>query len=195
MNPFSQDDADVDKNLYSIATGKRVPDGIREDLLNFDTKGREWCQEFRQQCLVDAGQFGKPIKRRKVKNFWCGAVKKVVKELQGTRYLFGRLLYLSTTHAIDLQYVFTFPLTPVPLSLAHIDGSVHKTTKASLLHKLERATENHIDPQHFDVVIVYAMFLLHTLSDVPITFGAIARKLLVILCSMAPRVDFVVIDI
>ena len=35
------------------------------------------------------------------------------------------------------------------------------------------------------------MFLLHTLSDVPITFGAIARKLLVILCSMAPRVDFV----
>ena len=40
------------------------------------------------------------------------------------RDLFGRLLGISLNEKIDIKKVLTFPLTPVPLSLCHIDGTI-----------------------------------------------------------------------
>jgi len=51
---------------------------------------------------------------------------KVVK-LQGTMYLFGRLLYISTLERIDIEKVFQYPLTPIPLGLALVNGNINKT--------------------------------------------------------------------
>ena len=88
--------------------------------------------------ILNASGFEKPVQRRKVQNFASAAVKCKVKtkdlkvvELQGTRNLFGRLLYLSTLEHIDLEKVFWFPLTPMPLSLSHLDGSINKLTNLS----------------------------------------------------------------
>ena len=39
-----------------------------------------------------------------------------IKELKGTRDLFGRLLHIAASHDLDLEMVFSYPLTPVPLS-------------------------------------------------------------------------------
>ena len=55
-----------------------------------------------------------------------------IKELKGTRDLFGRLLCLSTVKNIDLKMALAYPLTPVPMTLAHIDGPKVTTDKAKL---------------------------------------------------------------
>ena len=43
---------------------------------------------------------------------------KMIKELPCTQDLFGRLLFLTASQNLDLGIVLSYPLTPVPLSLA-----------------------------------------------------------------------------
>ena len=112
-------------------------------------------------------------------------------EVKGTRNLFGCLLCLSTEHQIDLEKVFTYPMTPVPLSLTHLDGSMNKTDKAKLLHKIEHLIGNDNPPAALDVTVVDVMFLSHTLNNLPNTYGEIAEVILFKLCSMSSRVDLV----
>ena len=195
MNPFQ---LETDANLYCLSTGKNVADNIKHELLAFTERGVQWCHEFLEGCFADPLRFEKPIPRRKVKNFASAAVKigvtsknAKVAELQGTRDLFGRLLYLSSVANINLEKVFTFPLTPVPLSLAHVDGSMNKTDKSKLLHKLEAMVESTPPSEGVDVTLVDAMFVLHTMVNLPITFGEIAHLLSQKLCEMSPRVDFI----
>ena len=122
-------------------------------------------------CFDNAARFDKSIERRKVRNFASAPVKSTVRtkdlkavELQGTRDLFGWFLFLSTMENIDLEKVFRYPFIPVPLSLAHIDGSINKTDKAKLLHVLEKKVESTPpESSSIDTVIIDAMFFLHTL--------------------------------
>ena len=99
-------------------------------------------------------------------------------------------MYISTLEKIDLEAVFKYPLTPVPLSLSHLDGSFNKTDKSKLLQKLEKQIDSDI-PSDIDVVIVDAMFFLHTLVNPPSTFGKLSEEILKRLCKLANRVDFV----
>ena len=46
-------------------------------------------------------------------------------------------------------------------------------------------------PEKVDVVIVDAMFLFHTLVNLPTTYGEIAQMILSRLCEMAHRIDLV----
>ncbi len=84
-----------------------------------------------------------PLSRSKLKNFASDGTKvrlsgkdKKVREIQCSRDMCGRLLYLAIMNDnIELKLVFEFPLTPVPLSLAHVDGTRHTTTKSSIMEK------------------------------------------------------------
>ena len=102
---------------------------------------------------------------------------KKIRELKGTRDLFGRLLYLAATHNLDLQVVFRYPLTPVPLSLAHVDGTMTKTDKSALMTKLEKriCTEG---PTTVDVCVFDAMFVIRSQVVLPATYGGIATSVL-----------------
>jgi hypothetical protein len=194
MNPFTQD---VDANLYCLTSGQKLSDPIKDELLCYIAKGEAWANEFREACFVDPSRYEKPIPRRKVKNFASAAVKtkvqtkQKVQEVTGTRDLFGRLLLISTMAKIDLKKVFEFPLTPVPLSLSHTDGSLNTTDKSKLMHKLESMQTDHAVPERADVIIVDATFLLHTQQNVPLAFGGIARIILQQLCQMAEQVHLV----
>ena len=48
------------------------------------------------------------------------------------RDLFGSVLFLSLERKVDMAEVLSYSLTPVPLSLIHVDGTMLKTEKASL---------------------------------------------------------------
>ena len=50
-----------------------------------------------------------------------------VVELQMQRDLFGQLLSVSLQKELNIDKVLTYPLTPVPLSMCHIDGTICKT--------------------------------------------------------------------
>ena len=189
MNPIKSED---DDNLYCIITGKKVDDLIKVDLLQCLERGDMWRQEFTQQCLENPARFEKQIPRRKLKNFAKAAERSKVTakdqkviELQGTRDLFGRLVYISTVEKIDMSKVFTYPLAPVPLSLAHVDRTINKTDKSKLMHKLDNPDDKS-PPDFIEVTIVDAMYLLHLQQNLPIT-----KVILHQLCCMSRRVDFV----
>ena len=86
--------------------------------------------------------------------------------------------------------VLTYPLTPVPLSLCHIDGSMNKTPKSTLMKELEMSCVLN-NPKMVDVVIVDGMLFL--LSDLPETIGFVSRFILRKLSSSfsAKRIDIV----
>ena len=50
--------------------------------------------------------------------------------------LFQRFLVVSRSREIDLQDVLSCELSPVPLSIAHLEGSMRKTAKNNLLKEL-----------------------------------------------------------
>jgi len=161
--------------------------------------GEKWKDEFLQECLKDSSRFEKPLKRRKVRNFASVAIKSKIRgkdekvvELKTTRDLLGRLVYLACTRKIELAKVFPFPLTPVPLSLASIFGTVKKTPKYTLSKHLEDLI-THKEPTTVDTVIYDAMFIIQSLpSDLPLRFGNVAELVLKIICSpKARKVHFV----
>ena len=148
-------------------------------------------------CFADPSRFEKPISRRKIKNFSNVAMKvnittkdMKIKEIQGTRDLFGRLLFLALQQQVDLCKVFKFPLTPVPMSLSHIDGTVMKSNKSKLMHKLEGKVSSS-PPASVDVCVVDGMFMTQSLHNLEPAYGGIAKKILRSLCRKAKRVDFV----
>ena len=110
--------------------------------------------------------------------------------MKNTRDLFSRLLYLSITAQLNMGKLFTFPLTPVPLTLVSSTGHMNKTDKSKLLHRLEQTTDSN-DPISVYATLVDAMFFLHTLVNPPNTFGGIAHLVLEKLCQMSERVDFI----
>ena len=79
--------------------------------------------------------------------------------------------------------VLKYPLTPIPLSLCHVDGTLQKTQKSKLLTDLEGIIV-HTEPRSINVTIVDAMFFLHLINDPPTTFGDISKFILRRLCKL-----------
>ena len=59
--------------------------------------------------------------------------KKVIKY---DKDLFQRFLVVSRSREIDLQDALSCELSPVPLSIAHLNGSMRKTAKSNSLKEL-----------------------------------------------------------
>ena len=73
------------------------------------------------------------------------------------RDLFGQLLSISLKKTLDIDKVLSYPLTPVPLALCHLDGSICKTDKSCLLRLLEKGISSE-PPQNTDVIIYDGFF-------------------------------------
>lgn len=59
-------------------------------------------------------------------------------ELRMQRNLFGRMLGISLSHKVNVEKVLTYPLTPVPTSMCHADGTMYKTDKSQLIKIFEK---------------------------------------------------------
>ena len=90
---------------------------------------------------------------------------------------FWQHFVLTPGKKVDMGKVLKYPLTPVPLSICHVDGSIQKTPKAALMRYLE-CKVNSLAPSKVDIKIIDAMFFLHLHSNLPATFGGVSRFLL-----------------
>ena len=196
-NPFDTEIRNED--LLCISTGNRVKDDVKNEILSCVKYGEQSFHDFRNGCFADPSRFEKPITRNKLRTFASLALKvrvevkaKKIIQLQCSRDLFGRLLFLATTTDINLQKVFEYPLTPVPPALAQIDGNMNKTDKSILMKMLE--SKAHSDPpaaNQIDAYVVDAMFLIQLLSNLPDTFEGVAKTILKLLCKLAKEIHFV----
>ena len=88
--------------------------------------------------------FFDPLKKTKLKSFKnLRAVRKVhnndlVFPLRMDRDIFARMALLGQFRQIDMKIVFTYPLGPLPWSLADPYGLPGKTVKAKLSQQLEQ---------------------------------------------------------
>lgn len=118
-----------------------------------------------------------------------------VHEVKLQRDLFGRLLALSLDTSIDLEKVLCYPITPVPLSLCHIDGSLNKTDKSVLIHELEKQIKDMEQPQsQIDLLIIDGFFFLNTFKEMPRSFGGVSKKILQCLINNAASRIAIVFD-
>lgn len=101
---------------------------------------------------------------------------------------------MAVKDAIDLEFVFSYPLTPVPLSLFHGDGTMNHTDKSKLQHTLESKVADHGTPGRPTCTIIDGCFLLRTMNPTqPATYGGLSRNILsaVLNTSKSTRIDVV----
>ena len=58
MNPFT---LRPEPALYCLSTGRVKPDDVRQDLMQWNTKGKEWLGDFQEGCFDDPERFERPI--------------------------------------------------------------------------------------------------------------------------------------
>ena len=101
---------------------------------------------------------------------------------------FINVTYLLHGNPNDLRHLLSYPITTVPLSLAHIDGTPLKTDKATLTKALEsRQDVVFVDTNLPSIkatisdggILLYESVMQHSKS----TYTAMARDLLVKVCS------------
>ena len=112
-------------------------------------------------------------------------------QIKAERNIFGQLVLLSVEHNIDLQVTLSYPLGPVPFSLATADGMPTKTEKSKLLHHLEACVEPMTAPTNEPVAhVIDGNASLYVLSPIPDNFEGVAEMVFDRL-PKSSRVDFV----
>jgi len=193
-NPFNLES----ESLVNIQTGKAATNEITDSLLSVEEKGREKHDAFVSECADDAARFEKAITRNRLKTFADQSAKNrsnpIVQELRCTRDLFGRIAIIAAKRQVDFEYLLTYPLTPVPLTMCRTDGTLVTMahgTKSDLFAVLESRVAVHGSPTKVKATVIDGNFLLHCLPpNLPPTYGGLSRYLLhAVLSHPSKRVD------
>ena len=136
-------------------------------LLDIRHTGEERHKNFVRECLDNPTRFEEPIKRMKLLTFKQDGISHrrstnmIIAELKCSRDLMGRFLIFAPKRHFDLSHVFTFPLTPMPLSLCYCDGTMAKTEKTALFRHLESKVESSFPSSaSVDACVVDGSFLV-----------------------------------
>lgn len=180
-NPFSRE---LSKDhLYNIATGQSVTNEIYEFLSTVETSGKKQREQFIAECKEDPERFDKVLSKNKILNFASKNRRKIkvngkIQEVRLQRDIFGRLLHASISNNIDVEKALSYPLSPIPFSFCHSDGTICETVKSIVLEELKKYQENITDPPEPDISIVDGFYLLHTLKNVPDSYHKISKYIL-----------------
>jgi len=103
------------------------------------------------------------------------------------------MAFTAATSNIDLEYVFSYPLTPVPLSMCRGDGTMIHTDKSKLFQMLENTVGEHGCPSFVGTYIIDGNFQLHCMSpNQPENYGDLSRSILIsLLAKRSRRIDIV----
>lgn len=152
-------------------------------MLNIFKLGNDQRYQFIAECSTDETRFEKPIRKNKIHTF-TDALKKQKMSVKGNvvkarmqRDLSGHLLRISLETDLDIEKVLSYPLTPVPMSMCHVDGSICETEKSALSKILGNQVESSA-PTNVDVMIFDRGLLLHLMKDLPANFGNRSKKFL-----------------
>lgn len=175
--------------LYNISNSQTAPPHVADYLRSFETKGNEQREAFISEGAISKLCLQARFPRNKIHSF-TETIKKTkikvsgkVQEVRMQRDLFGRLLGVALEINIDIKKVLTYPLTPVPLSMCHIDGMICKTDKSTLLKCLENQLVT-VDEADVDAVpspntvAIDGFFFLYLMKNVRMKFGDITKKML-----------------
>ena len=192
-NPFGPNSPD---DLINISSGKSAKDTTEKFLLGTLERGAHLCLQFQHECETDGSRFLKPVARVRMLNFASENVKtsktaaRKVNAAEGARDAFGRILAVvgATSDAVDLNHILRFPITDVPLALAHSDGTPLKIEKATLTKALERKQETILVDStlpSIDATVIDGGLLLHEtiLKHSHSTYATMATDVLVKVCS------------
>ena len=135
--------------LIIISSGMHAPKEVQDSLLASVSDGSRRAEDFVNACLSKQGDgsFYNPIKKSAVKTFTDMHAKTKVSSQSKSKavhmsseLVFRRALVLSGSRPdANLDMVLPKPVTSVPTSLFHEDGSMRKNTKADLIHCLEKS--------------------------------------------------------
>ena len=198
MNPFTIDPFNIE-SLFNIETGKATSKETCDFMLNITTEGVKQQNSFINKCVSDTNLFNASITRNKLRTFALEGAKVKRKSSKGKleevkmeKNLFGKLLCLALQQKIDLKEILCYPLTPLPVSLCHFDGTLRSTPKSQLMKYLKIQIVSS-SPTSIDLYIVDGNFYLHLLKDLPCTFGKISQTIFYGLCniSVSQRIDVV----
>lgn len=155
-------------------------------------------KQFIAECEIDAGRFSKPIRRNTIRNFTNEigktkgpSQKKYINETKYERSMLAQIFCLAYTHSVDLNKVLSYPLTSVPRSLAHEDGTMNKNSKKNELISLispsesEEASSERCDQSKcgYKVEIIDGNYLFNQLKNTPTKYGLFAEFLLKTICN------------
>ena len=146
-NPFKFDVNKHDEDrasLVNIANGAVLPNEMADKLLAARENGENEINEFVEQKIIEnPSKFWDKISKVNTPTF--ETLNKVMtvpiskdkeKVIKYDKDLFQRFLVVSRSREIDLQDVLSYELSPVPLSMTHLNGSMRKTAKSNLLKEL-----------------------------------------------------------
>ena len=185
----------------SLSTGSEATKGVSDDLLQAKTRGKQAANDIvGNRCSSDPTlYYFDPLKKAKLKSFKdLKAVRKVhnknlVLSFRMDRDVFARMALLGQFRQIYMKVVFTYPVAPLPWSLADPYGLPRKTSKAKLSQQLERgitATEKY--PENATSIFDGMAILQKLKIPSGATFYIVAERVFEIVtstCSM--RVDVV----
>ncbi|XP_028395413.1 uncharacterized protein LOC114519473 [Dendronephthya gigantea] len=196
-NPVSIEDDE----LVNIVSGAIASPEVKHDIARAKTAGEEQCAEYIDLRLKkkELDVFN-TIKALKLKTF--SLTSKTVKAksekavLQTTARDLARVLIVAKFNNLDFKYVLSYPLCPVPLSLANYDGTLAKTDKSAIGRHLESNVEDVSNSNRSTAWIIDAMALIQRLKNIPNTFDALSAEVLKSVIATATRhrctrVDFV----
>ena len=136
--PFSE------SQLVVLSSGIVATEKIESDLLEAETKGEEQMKNFIEKHLVDQTiDFYEPIKQLSLGTFSSLKKVKVKANNKVTQYsaqsnIFGKILLIQRNRKINLQEIFFCSLGPIPWALAEANGELQKSSKAKIMHELEK---------------------------------------------------------
>ena len=107
----------------------------------------------------------------------CKANSKMV-SIESSNQLFSKISIISQKHNIDKKMLSTYSLGCFPLSLAEADGSLRKTAKSDLLHKIEGNVETIRSIPKDCPYIIDGMAALRQLPIPKLTYRELANQLL-----------------
>ena len=167
------------KESFNIESGKVASKETALFLLHVTDIGNRAREEFIEECKNNPKIFEERVKKQNMHSFdtegdsFKLSNKNKITEVKTERHLFWNILFTTLQRKIDMGEMLNFPLIPVPLFQAHIDGWIQKTTRILLLKELKirvifEASSN------IDAFVIDAIFFLLLLKELPETFGLLA---------------------